>query len=241
MYTYSYMYMWIYVYIYIYMYGCICRYIYIHICTYTHTHTHIFSHKHTRMCGGICTRTCTYICTSTYSYPMWLCLGVCLHACKQKEFRSVLRAIDRDAATVIKDANDIVFARVADFVQTHATRKDKVYEYMILHEDQCTWVLAVPVCKLKIHAFINVHACKYELRVLFLFFMYACKEPTTFILTSAGVYIYKHMYTYVYICMHIYVYIYVYVHVCTYICMYTYVYIYVCIHMYIYTHIYTHI
>ena len=39
-----------------------------------------------------------------------------------KEFRSLLKAIDRDAAHVIKEANESVFARVSEFVHAHVVR-----------------------------------------------------------------------------------------------------------------------
>ena len=44
----------------------------------------------------------------------------------QKVLRSVLKRMERDASAVIKDANDAVFVRVADFVEAHVMKAPKV-------------------------------------------------------------------------------------------------------------------
>lgn len=47
----------------------------------------------------------------------------------------MLKRMDRDATTVIKDANEAVFLRVADFVQTHVISAPKVLPFHFAHLD----------------------------------------------------------------------------------------------------------
>ncbi len=42
-----------------------------------------------------------------------------------KEFKAVLKALERDAAKIVRDANETVFARVVEFVHTHAKANDR--------------------------------------------------------------------------------------------------------------------
>jgi len=46
--------------------------------------------------------------------------------------------MDRDAAAVVKEANEAVFVRVADFVQTHVTVATKVSRAASASRAMCT-------------------------------------------------------------------------------------------------------